>query len=227
MHHTNAPHSTPTTRRSSLLPGEAVFRYVIPAGEYWIDTLRSGQCLRIVDVEGNQAADTLFFNAADVADRYSAVDTIREQGNVYLSYGSKLLSTGGNVLAEIVADTVGRHDTLGGACASESNTVRYDLEKRTMHSCRDSYLLALAQHEALGMGKRDLTHNINFFMNVPVTPDGGLTFADGVSGPGQYVEMRAAMDIIVLISNCPQLNNPCNAYNPPPLEVIIWDPDVQ
>ena len=223
-----APQSAPATiRRSSLLPGEAAFRHVIPAGEYWIDTLRSGQRLRIVDIEGNQAADTLFFNAADVADRYSAVDTIREQGNVYLSYGSRLLSTAGNVLAEIVADTVGRHDTLGGACASESNTVRYDVEKRTMHSCRDSYLLALAQNDALGMGKRDLTHNINFFMNVPVTPDGGLTFADGVSGPGQYVEMRAAMDIIVLISNCPQLNNPCNAYNPTPLEVIIWDADVQ
>jgi uncharacterized protein len=214
-------------RRSSLLTGEAVFRHVIPAGEYWIDTVLRGQRLRIVDVEGNQAADTLFFNAADVADRYSAVDTIREQGNVYLRSGSKLLSTSGNVLAQIVADTVGRHDTLGGACASESNTVRYDLEKRTMHSCRDSYLLALAQHEQWGMGKRDLTHNINFFMNVPVTSDGGLTFADGVSGPGQYVELCAAMDIIVLISNCPQLNNPCNAYNPTPLEVLVWDADVQ
>ncbi len=211
---------------SVLRPGAAVFRHVIGAGDYWIDTLRRAQCLRIVDLEGNQAADTLFFNAADIADRYSAVDTIREQGNVYLSCGSKLLSTSGKVLAEIVADTVGRHDTLGGACASESNTVRYDLEKRTMHSCRDSYLLALAQHDSLGLSKRDLTHNINFFMNVPVTSDGGLTFADGMSGPGQYVELRAAMDIIVLISNCPQLNNPCNAYNPTPLEVLIWDPDV-
>ena len=211
---------------SDLLPGEAVFRYTILAGDYWIDTLRRGQRLRIVDVEGNQAADTLFFNAADVADRYSAVDTIRAQGNVYLSTGSKLRSTAGNVLAEIVADTVGRHDTLGGACASESNTVRYDLEKRTMHACRDSYLLAVAENERFGLTKRDLTHNINFFMNVPVTPEGGLTFADGLSGPGQYVEMRAAMDIIVLISNCPQLNNPCNAYNPTPLEVLIWDADV-
>ncbi|MEA3151744.1 MAG: uncharacterized protein QOD56_2683 [Gammaproteobacteria bacterium] len=214
-------------RRSALLPGEAVFSAIIPAGDYWIDTIRRGQRLRIVDVEGNQAADTLFFNAADVGDRYSAVDTIREQGNVYLSCGSKLLSTAGNVLVEIVADTVGRHDTLGGACASESNTVRYDLEKRTMHACRDSYLLALAEHDSLGLTKRDLGHNINFFMNVPVTPDGGLTFADGVSGPGEYVEMRAAMDVIVLISNCPQLNNPCNAYNPTPLEVLIWDADVQ
>ena len=213
-------------RRSALLPGEAVFSTVIRAGDYWIDTLRRGQRLRIVDVEGNQAADTLFFNAADVADRYSAVDTIREQANVYLSHGSKLRSTSGQVLAEIVADTVGRHDTLGGACASESNTVRYDLEKRTMHACRDSYLLALAEHDTLGLTKRDLSHNINFFMNVPVTPEGGLTFADGLSGPGEYVEMRAGMDVIVLISNCPQLNNPCNAYNPTPREVLMWDADV-
>ena len=212
---------------SVLLPGEAMFRHVIPAGDYWIDIVKTGQVLRIVDVEGNQAADTLFFNAADVAERYSAVDTIREQRNVYLSCGSKLLSTAGNLMAQIIADTVGRHDTLGGACAAESNTVRYALDKRTMHACRDSYLLAVAQHDRLGLGKRDLSHNINFFMNVPVTTDGGLTFADGLSGPGQYVEMRAAMDIIVLISNCPQLNNPCNAYNPTPLEVLIWVADVQ
>jgi urea carboxylase-associated protein 1 len=212
---------------SDLSPADAVFRLIVKAGDYWLDTIRRGQRLRIVDVEGNQAADTLFYNAADVADRYSAVDTIREQGNVYLSCGSKLLATSGTVLAEIVADTVGRHDTLGGACASESNTVRYALEKRTMHSCRDSYLLALAEHDSLGLGKRDLTHNINFFMNVPVTPEGGLTFADGLSGPGQYVELRAAMDIIVLISNCPQLNNPCNAYNPTPLEVLVWNADVR
>ena len=212
---------------SGLLAGEAVFRQVIPAGDYWIDTVKRGQTLRIVDVEGNQAADTLFFNAADVAERYSAVDTIREQRNVYLSCGSKLLSTAGSLMAQIVADTVGRHDTLGGACAAESNTVRYALEKRTMHACRDSYLLAVAHHDRLGLGKRDLSHNINFFMNVPVTTDGGLTFADGLSGPGQYVEMRSGMDIIVLISNCPQLNNPCNAYNPTPLEVLIWDSDVR
>ena len=212
---------------SELLPGEALFRQVIPAGDYWIDTVKTGQTLRIVDVEGNQAADTLFFNAADVAERYSAVDTIREQRNLYLSCGSNLLSTSGNLMAQIVADTVGRHDTLGGACAAESNTVRYAFDKRTMHACRDSYLLAVAHHDRLGLGKRDLSHNINFFMNVPVTTDGGLTFADGLSGPGQYVELRAAMDIIVLISNCPQLNNPCNAYNPTPLEVLIWDADVR
>jgi len=208
-------------------PADARYCKIIPAGDYWIETVRRGEYLRIVDVEGNQAADTLFFSADDTAERYSAIDTLREQGNVYLSTGSKLRSTSCRVLAEIVADTVGRHDTLGGACATESNTVRYALEKGTMHACRDSYVLAVNTHERFGLSKRDLTHNINFFMNVPITPDGGLTFADGLSGPGQYVELRAEMDLVVLISNCPQLNNPCNAYNPTPLEVLIWPADVQ
>lgn len=198
----------------------------IPAGAYWIDIVREGARFRIVDVEGNQAADTLLFSAKDPAERYSAVDTMREQRNVFLTKGSKLLSTQGNVLAEIIDDTVGRHDTLGGACAAESNQVRYSLDKYTMHSCRDSYLLAVADNERFGLSKRDLGHNINFFMNVPVTPEGGLTFADGMSGPGHYVEMRAAMDLILLISNCPQLNNPCNAYNPTPLDILIWEADV-
>jgi urea carboxylase-associated protein 1 len=213
-------------RESALAADAARYRKIIPAGDYWIDVVREGQRFRIVDMEGNQSADTLLFSAADPGERYSIVDTMREQRNVYLSVGSRLLSTAGNMLAEIVADTVGRHDTLGGACAAESNTVRYALDKRTMHSCRDSYLLALAEHPGFNLTKRDLAHNINFFMNVPVTPDGGLNFADGLSGPGKYVELRAAIDIILLISNCPQLNNPCNAYNPTPLEILIWDPDV-
>ena len=213
-------------RESGLSPDAARHRQVIPAGEYWFDVVRQGQRFRIVDVEGNQAADTLMFCADDPAERYSFVDTLRAQRNVYLSVGSTLLSTEGRALAEIVADTVGRHDTLGGACASESNTVRYALEKRTMHSCRDSYLLAVAENERFGLTKRDLTNNINFFMNVPVTAEGSLRFADGVSGPGKYVELLAAMDLLVLISSCPQLNNPCNAYNPTPLEILIWDPDV-
>ena len=211
-------------RESTLIPHSARLRKIIPAGDYWIDLVKKDEHFRIVDVEGNQAADTLLFSAADPADRYSFVDTLRAQRNVFLSTGSRLLSTAGDVLAEIVADTVGRHDTLGGACSSESNTVRYSLDKRTMHACRDSFVLALTEHDHLGLTKRDLTHNINFFMNVPVTAEGGLEFADGLSGPGKYVELRAAMDIIVLISNCPQLNNPCNAYNPTPLEILIWAP---
>ncbi|HVJ52681.1 MAG TPA: urea amidolyase associated protein UAAP2 [Aliidongia sp.] len=209
-------------KESALRIEQARYRKVVPAGTYWLEIVKAGESFRITDLEGNQAADTLFFSAADPAERYSAVDTIREQGNVYLTVGTRLMSSEGNTLLEITADTVGRHDTLGGACATESNTVRYALEKRTMHACRDSWLLAVAENEHLGLSKRDITHNINFFMNVPVTETGGLTFEDGLSAPGKYVEMRAEMDTIALISNCPQLNNPCNAYNPTPIEVAIW-----
>ncbi|MBI1201069.1 MAG: DUF1989 domain-containing protein [Rhodopseudomonas sp.] len=210
-------------KESVLAPDTATYRKVVGAGDYWIGRVAKDQIFRIVDVEGNQAADVLFFSAEDPAERYSAVDTIRSQGNIYLGLGSRLLSTECKLMLEIVADTVGYHDTLGGACATESNTVRYALDKRTMHACRDSWLLAIAEHDEFKLTKRDITHNINFFMKVPVTPEGGLTFADGVSGPGKYVEMRACMDVIVLLSNCPQLNNPCNGYNPTPLEVLVWD----
>jgi uncharacterized protein len=210
-------------KESSLATDSAVYRQVVGAGDYWMRVVKQGQTLRILDLEGNQAADTLFYNARDVAERYSAVDTIREQGNVYLTAESELISNHGNALLEIVADTCGRHDTLGGACATESNTVRYALEKKCMHACRDSWLLAVAEHPEFDMSKRDITHNINFFMNVPVTTEGGLTFEDGISDAGKYVELTAKMDVIALISNCPQLNNPCNAYNPTPIEVLIWD----
>ena len=210
-------------KESSLQTEDAVYREIVPAGDYFIKIVKQGQTFRILDLEGNQAADTLFYNANDPSERYSAVDTIREQGNVYLTAGTRLLSNDNNVMLEIVADTCGRHDTLGGACATESNTVRYALEKKCMHACRDSWMLAVAEHEEYGLSKRDITHNINFFMNVPVTRDGGLTFEDGISAPGKYVELKAFMDTIVLISNCPQLNNPCNGYNPTPVEVLIWD----
>lgn len=210
-------------RESTRCPDQASSRTIIAAGDYYIGRLGAGQVLRILDLEGNQAADTLFFNAADPQERYSATDTIREQGNVYLTTGSVLRSTDNAPMLEIVADTCGRHDTLGGACASESNTVRYDLEKRCMHACRDSWMLAVAEHPEFGIGKRDIGHNINFFMNVPVTEVGGLTFEDGISAPAKYVELAALMDVVVLISNCPQLNNPCNGFNPTPIECLVWD----
>ena len=209
-------------KASTLQPQDASFRQTVLAGDYFIHRIEAGQTLRILDLKGNQAADTLFYNADDPSERYSATDTIRAQGNVYLTAGSVLMTNENRPLLEIVADTCGRHDTLGGACATESNTVRYSLEKKCMHACRDSWMLAINEHEEYGLDKADITHNINFFMNVPVTAEGGLTFADGISDAGKYVELKALMNTIVLISNCPQLNNPCNAYNPTPIEVIVW-----
>lgn len=207
---------------SALDPAAAAHNATLPAGEPWLHAVKRGQTLRIVDLEGNQAADVIFYSHADPAEHYSATDTLLEQGGIYLTTGSVLMSSEHRPMLTVVADTCGRHDTLGGACAAESNTVRYALQKKYMHSCRDNYLIAL-QHADIGLGKRDLVPNINFFMNVPVTETGGLEFADGVSGPGKYVELRAEMDVWVLISNCPQLNNPCNAYDPSPVQVLIWD----
>ncbi|MBP2168922.1 urea carboxylase-associated protein 1 [Erwinia toletana] len=209
-------------KQSSNNPALASLNHTIAAGDYWLQRIEAGQTLRITDLEGNQAADTLFFNADDTAERYSVSDTLRGQRNVFLSAGSVLRSNDDRPMLTISADTCGRHDTLGGACSTESNTVRYDLEKRHMHACRDSWMLAVAEHPEYGLTRRDITHNINFFMNVPVTAAGGLTFADGISAPGKYVELVAHINVLVLISNCPQLNNPCNGYNPTPVAVTVW-----
>ena len=210
---------------SSYTATTAVFSTIHPAGEPWVHTVRKGQIFRIVDLEGNQAVDTLFYNALDVTERYSLIHTIQAQGAIYLTVGTTLMSSEGRPMLTIVADTCGRHDTLGGACSCESNTVRYALEKRHMHSCRDTFMTAITKSgmQGLPFDKRDVVSNINFFMNVPVTPEGKLTFEDGISAPGKYVEMRAEMDVVVLVSNCPQLNNPCNGYNPTPVQFLIWD----
>ena len=202
-------------------PEACVSRTLIPAGEPSLTELKAGQTLRILDLEGNQAVDTLFFSAANPRERYDVQRTLRKQGQVYLSAGSVLWSNLGNPMLSITADTCGRHDTLGGACAQESNTVRYALDKRYMHSCRDNFLRA-SLHDGR-LSKADISHNINFFMNVPVTTEGGLTFEDGISAAGKYVELLAHMDVIVLISNCPQLNNPCNGWNPTPAELLVWN----
>ena len=217
---------TTNLKPSSLKPEAALHSFVVEAGDPLVCEIAQGQHVRIVDLEGNQAVDTIFYNAHDYADRYSAQDTIREQANIYLTTGTRLLSTNGNLLLTITADTCGRHDTLGGACASESNMVRYDLTKGHMHACRNSFLKGIQQWNR-GMDKRDITSNINFFMNVPVTPEGKLTFEDGVSDAGKYVELRAEMDVLMVISNCPQLNNPCNGYNPTPIQIFLWDQNVQ
>lgn len=212
-----------TIVKSSLDPAEAIYRSEVAAGEHWVREIRKGEILRVVDLRGNQSADTFFFNARDYSDRYSAQDTIRNQRNLYISTGTELMSTKGNVLLTVVADTCGRHDTLGGACSNESNMVRYQIEKRHMHACRSSFLNGILEW-GHGLEKRDIGSNVNFFMNVPVTPQGELAFAGGISAPGSYVEMRAEADVVALMSNCPQLNNPCNGYDPTPLQVLIWGP---
>ena len=201
--------------------GRVVHEETVEARAPWSHVVLAGQSLRIVDLEGNQAVDFLLYGADDPVERYSAADTMTAQGNVYLTTGSVLRSNEGNPMMTLTASTVERHDTVGGACSRESNSLRYGHHTNHQHACVDNFLL---EHVSRDMGKRDMVANINFFMNVPVEPDGSLGIVDGISAPGLYVELRAEMDVIVVVSNCPQINNPCNGFAPSPVRMIVTEP---
>jgi urea carboxylase-associated protein 1 len=200
------------------LPGTIVHDEVVAARAPWIHLVRKGQTLRIVDLEGNQAVDFLAYNAHDDAERYSAQDTIAAQRNVLLREGAVLRSNEGAPMMTIISTAVAYHDTIGGACSCESNTLRYGHHTKSQHACVDNFLIANATK---GRGKRDMVSNINWFMNVPVEADGTLGIVDGISAPGLYVDLRAEMDVTVVASNCPQINNPCNGFNPTPVRMLV------
>ena len=194
--------------------------YHIPAEAPWSGIVRKGQTIRIEDSYGQQAIDTLFYRLDDFAERYSNQDTMRMQGAAYIGVGTKIISNEGRVMLTVTADTCGRHDTSAGACSCESNTVRFGHGTKYLHACRDNFILEVSKH---GMSKRDIVPNINFFMNVPIKPTGEMTIVDGISKPGDYVELVAEMDVLCVISNCPQINNPCNGFDPTPIQVVISD----
>ncbi|WP_234729949.1 urea amidolyase associated protein UAAP2 [Acidocella facilis] len=194
----------------------------VPARAPYSVVLKQGQTMRIIDLESQQAVDALFYNAQDTSERYSAQDTLAAQalqgGRYDLTTGAALRSNEGRPMVTLTADSCGFHDSCAGACSCESNIVRFGYETRFMHSCRENFLTELAKY---GMDKRDLVSNVNFFMNVPIRPNGELTVDDGVSEPGGYVEFIADMDVLVVISNCPQVNNPCNGFTPTPIQILI------
>jgi len=204
------------------LPGAIVHDEVVPARAPWLHRVKRGETLRIVDLEGNQAVDFLVYAAADDAERYCAQTTIAAQGSIYLKAGAALLSNEGRPMMTITATSVDYHDTIGGACSCESNTLRYGHHTKSQHACVDNFLDANAR---AGRGKRDMVSNINFFMNVPVEGDGALGIVDGISAPGLTVDLRAEMDVDVVVSNCPQVNNPCNGFNPTPVRMIVYAPE--
>ena len=200
------------------LTGTIIHDEIVPARAPWLHHIAAGQTLRMVDLEGNQAIDFLLYATTDHAERYSAQDTVTAQGNLFLRNGSVLLSNEGRAMMTIVATSVDYHDTIGGACSCESNSLRYGHHTKSQHSCVDNFLEANLSD---GRGKRDMVPNINFFMNVPVEADGALGIVDGISAPGLAVDLRAEMDVTVVVSNCPQINNPCNAFNPTPVRMIV------
>jgi hypothetical protein len=201
-----------------LTDGAIILDEIVPARAPWSAVVHRGDVLTIVDVGGNQSGDCLLYNARDTNERYSVPDTIAWSGNVYVRTGTVLRSNEGNPLATVVANEIDRQDTIGGACGKESNTLRYGHHTAAEHGCRENFLAEAARY---GMGPRDLVSNLNWFMNVPIEADGTLGIVDGISAPGKRVAFRAEMDIVVLVSNCPQMNNPCNDFNPTPLRMIV------
>jgi len=189
---------------------------VVPASAPWSGFVAKGQYLRIVDLKGRQAVDFLCYNANDRTERYFAPNTIKAAGTISLTKGHVLFSDQAQPLFTIVEDTYGSHDTIGGACSAPSNFMLYGV--KDCPGCRENFLKGLARYD---MGRRDIVPNINFFMRVPVVGDGDAAIARGDSEPGSYVELRAEMDVLAVISNCPQINNPANDYNPTPIQIII------
>jgi hypothetical protein len=201
-----------------LADGEVILDEIVPARAPWSAVVQKGHVLTIVDVGGNQSADCLLYNARDTCERYSVPDTIAWGGSIYVRTGTVLRSCLGSPMATVVANEIDRQDTIGGACGKESNALRYGHHTMSEHGCRENFLAEAARY---GMGARDIVSNLNWFMNVPIEADGSLGIVDGISGPGKRVAFRAEMDILVLVSNCPQMNNPCNDFNPTPLRMIV------
>lgn len=202
----------------STMPVTRILDEVVPACAPWSAIVAAGHTLSIVDLGGNQAVDCLLYAADDLTERYSAPDTIVGQGSIFLTTGSVLRSQLGRPLMTVVRDECGRHDTVGGACSKESNTLRYGHHTRHQHACVENFL---AEGAKWGLGKRDLVSNINWYMNVPIEEDGTLGIVDGISSPGLTVALRAEVDTLVLVSNCPQMNNPCNGFDPTPVRMVV------
>lgn len=204
-----------------LVPGQVILDAVIAPRGAWSGFVATGDVFTLIDVGGNQSGDCLVFAADDTAERYSAADTIAWQGNAYVRTGTVLRSNLGGALMTVVGNEVDRQDTIGGACSKESNTLRYGHHTQYQHACRENFLLEGARH---GLTARDLVSNLNWFMNVPVEPDGALGIVDGMSAPGRRVACRADRDVLIVISNCPQMNNPCNDFNCTPLRAVVTRP---
>jgi urea carboxylase-associated protein 1 len=205
----------------TIATGRVVLDDLVPARAPWSGIVRAGQYLSIVDLGGNQAVDCLLYRADDTTERYSAPDTIAAQSSIVLTATSVLRSNEGRPMMTVVADECGVHDTIGGACSKESNSLRYGHHTVHQHACVENFLIEGALWK---LGKRDLVSNINWYMNVPVEADGTLGIVDGQSAPGLRVVLRADMDTLVLISNCPQINNPCNGFDPTPIQLIVTEP---
>ena len=189
---------------------------IVSAKHPWSGLVKKGQVLTITDTHGQQAVDFLCYDADNKEDRYSAANTVKVQGNIYVGEGTVLYSDSGKALMTVIEDTIGKHDTVYGCCSNPNNMLRYGVV--TTESCYDNFTHELAEH---GMGGEAIVPNINWFMSVPVLDDGSAGVSDVELKPGSYVRLRAECNVLAVLSNCPQMHNPCNGYNPTPVQVVI------
>ena len=189
---------------------------IVDAKQPWSGLVKRGQVLTIKDTHGQQAVDFLCYDADNTADRYSATNTVKVQGNVYVGNGTVLYTDSGKPLLTVIEDTVGRHDTIYGCCSNPNNKLRYDVE--TTESCYTNFTQELQKH---GMDVTSIVPNVNWFMSVPVLGDGSAGVAEAALKPGSYVKLRAECNVLAVLSNCPQMHNPCNGFKPTPIEVWI------
>ena len=201
--------------------GSILQETVIPARGYLALELRRGQVLRILDLEGQQVADVVFFNRDNLAEKFSPNNTVTLNSNVYLSQGGTLYSDQANAMCTIVADTVGRHDFIAGSCSEGTNRLRYGERAFGKATCRGNLTLALSPY---GIPMKDVPYTLSVFMNAPVQPDGTFTLGSAHSKPGDHLDLRAEMNLIVAISNCPQELNPVNGPGPTTIKVVLYNP---
>ncbi|MDH3692950.1 MAG: DUF1989 domain-containing protein [Gammaproteobacteria bacterium] len=192
---------------------------VVPPGKPWAREIKNGQRLRIVDLEGQQGVDFLCYNAERPEERYHAPNTIKAAHTLKLTKGHILYSDEARAIFTIVEDTCDGHDTIAGCCSAPSNAMLYEVEH--CPGCRENFLTALGTY---GLGRKDIVPNINFFCSVPVSTNQSLqpaVFTEGTSKPGDYIELQANMNALAVISNCPQVNNPCNSGKPSPIRITV------
>jgi len=190
---------------------------VVAPGEPWSSVLRKGEILRIIDMEGQQAVDFICFNAHDTKETYDNTVTVRLAARPFLRKGDVLYSNLANPMFTMVEDTIGNHDTICGCCSAEINYLRYKVKDTP--SCRANFLRELAKY---GLDSRSLVPNINLFMNIPIDVNGELQIRAPLSRPGDHVDLAAEMDCLAVISNCPQILNPANNFNPTPVRMVTF-----
>ncbi len=194
----------------------SLYSYIVKAKQPWSGQIKQGQVLTIKDTYGQQAVDFLCYDADNTIDRYSATNTVKVQGNIYVGKDTVLYADSGKALMKVLEDTIGRHDTVYGCCSNQNNMLRYNVE--TSESCYDNFSRELAKYN---MGLESIVPNINWFMNVTVLADGSAGVSNVDLKAGSYVKLRAECNVLVVLSNCPQMHNPCNGFNPTPIEVSV------